>query len=72
MKKRVLLVYTSFNTFVEADYHILSLKYSVDKYEFRANKKAKAIAVQLLKQFLFLLLNLRSYDAVYVWFGDYH
>ncbi|WP_167616523.1 glycosyltransferase [Maribellus sediminis] len=72
MKKQILFVYTSFNTFVSVDYKILSSKYTVDKYEFQANRKLGTMFIQLLKQLAFLILNLKKYDAVYVWFGDYH
>ncbi|NQU52695.1 MAG: glycosyltransferase family 4 protein [Bacteroidetes bacterium] len=72
MKRRILLVHTSYSPFVKTDYEILSTEHKVDKYQYIASKGLLKTAFQLSKQFLFLLVNIYSYDIVYVWFADYH
>ena len=72
MGKKILLVYTSFNSFVKSDYDILSSAHQVDKFHFSATKKFWTIAVQLIRQFVFLLFHIWKYDVVFIWFGDYH
>ncbi len=71
-KKKVLLIYPSFSTFVKSDYKILSSKYIVDKYHFQPANKLMSMAFQLLKQLTTLLLRGWSYHTFYIWFGDYH
>ncbi|WP_321348211.1 glycosyltransferase family 4 protein [uncultured Draconibacterium sp.] len=72
MNKRILLIHTNFSSFVRTDYEILSLKFMVDKYHYSSSKGILNTAFQLLKQFIFLLLNIRKYDLIYIWFADYH
>jgi len=71
-KKKVLLVYNNYSSFVARDNQLLSLSYNVQQYRFRAVKGLAGTAKEILKQLLFLLLNARKYDAVFIWFADYH
>ncbi len=70
--KSVLFVYTHFSTFVSKDYDILSTAYRVDKYHFLSIKSPFRLGLQLLRQFFYLLVFILKYDAVFVWFADYH
>jgi len=70
--QKILFVYSNFSTFVAKDYEILSSAYRVRKYRFRAIKGLVATGFGLIKQFLFLILNIWRYKAVYIWFADYH
>jgi len=71
-KKKILLVYTNFSTFVEQDYTILSEKYCVDKYHFILSKNAFSFFYQFLRQFFTLLIHGWKYDVFFIWFADYH
>ena len=71
-KKTVLLLYTNYSTFVAKDYAILSKGYNVIKYEFKPQKKLSRMLIELLKQKLFLLINIWKVDIVYSWFSDFH
>lgn len=70
--KSVLFFYNNFSSFVRTDFEILSSAYSVRKYGFKPVKGLINTGIELVKQFFFLLLNIWEYDAVYVWFADYH
>lgn len=70
-KKKILFVYQNFSSFVSTDYDILSLNYSVKKYQFKPVKGLLKTFTSLLKQFGYLLLHIWKYDAVYIWFADY-
>ena len=71
-KKKVLLVFTNFSSFVARDYQILSSTYDVHQYRFNAIKGLAATAKEIIRQFLFLAFHVREYDAAYIWFADYH
>lgn len=71
-KKKILLIYTNYSSFVNADYEILSSKYEVIKYQFKPVKGLVKNAYQFLKQLIFLLINAGKYDAFFIWFADYH
>ncbi len=71
-KKKVLLVYTNFSSFVEKDYQILSSAYKVHQYQFHAVKGFAATAKEIIKQCFYLTFHVMKYDAVYIWFADYH
>jgi hypothetical protein len=71
-KKKILLVYFSFSTFVEQDYKILSEKYKVDKYHYIHSKRTFIFFYQFLRQFFFLLFRGWKNDAFLIWFADYH
>lgn len=72
MKKKVLLIYSDYHTFVKADYEILSGKCEVDRYQFQSFKRLFPFVYQYLKQIIFLLINGWEYDIFYIWFADYH
>jgi glycosyltransferase involved in cell wall biosynthesis len=71
-KSRILFIYSNFSSFVEKDYKMLSSVYEVDQYRFRAIKGLVGTGIELIRQFIFLILNIWKYDAVFVWFADYH
>lgn len=71
-KKRILLIYSGYSSFVRADYEILTKKYEVDRYAFKPSKKIIPFTGQLLKQFFFLLFSGWRYDRFFIWFADYH
>jgi glycosyltransferase involved in cell wall biosynthesis len=71
-RKSILFVYSHFSSFVSSDYNTLSAIYKVNKYHFKAIKSVFGIGFELLRQFFFLLFNIWKYDAVFVWFADYH
>ncbi len=71
-KKRILFVYTGFSTFVKNDFDILNSTHSVEKYHFAAVKGIAKNALEIVKQFFFLLLHGWKFDLFYCWFADYH
>jgi glycosyltransferase involved in cell wall biosynthesis len=72
MKKKILFIYTNYSTFVKTDFEILSSEHEVAKYQFKPVKGLIKTAVQFIKQKIFLLLNIWKFDAVFIWFADYH
>lgn len=70
-QKKILFVYQNFSSFVSADYEILSLNYLVTKYQFSPTKGLIKTFISLFYQLVYLLINFRKYDAVYIWFADY-
>lgn len=72
MKKKILFIYINFTSFVKTDFEILSAKYNVQKYHFKPVKGVIKAAIELLKQCLFLSINFWRYDAIFIWFADYH
>ena len=71
-KKRVLLVFVNFSSFVKADFEILSSFFNVTKYQFKPVKGIIATGIELLKELLFLIFKGHRYDGIFIWFGDYH
>ena len=72
MKKKILFIYTNYSTFVKTDFEILSSLHEVVKYQYKPVKGLFKTAVQFLKQFFYLLFNILRFDAVFIWFADYH
>lgn len=72
MKKKILLIYTNYSSFVNADYEILTSEYEVAKYQFKPVKGLIKNACQFLKQLIFLLFKAWKYDGFFIWFTDYH
>lgn len=70
-KKRILFVYTNFSSFIKTDFEILSEVHQVNKYQFKPRNGFQGF-FELLKQFLFLLINGWKYDIFFIWFADYH
>ncbi len=71
-RKSVLFVYTSFSSFVNNDYEILSVEYNVVKYRFLPVKGVLRNGWQIIRQFFFLLLFGWKFDLLFCWFADYH
>jgi len=71
-KKSILFVYVNYSTFVKADFEILSSFAKVEKYQFKPGKGIIITGIKLIKQFISLIINIWKYDAVFVWFADYH
>jgi glycosyltransferase involved in cell wall biosynthesis len=71
-KKKILFVHTTMSTFVKTDFEILSQNYEVKKYLFKPVKGFVNTAIQFVKQFFYLLFQIWKFDAVFVWFADYH
>ncbi len=72
MKKKILFIYTNYSTFVETDFEILASEHEVVKYQFKPVRGLLKTAVQLIKQKIYLLLHIWKFDAVFIWFADYH
>jgi hypothetical protein len=72
IKRKAILIYTSFSTFVREDYQILSSEYEVTKYHFIALKSVCKLLNSLFKQFFFCLFYLKRYELIFIWFADYH
>jgi glycosyltransferase involved in cell wall biosynthesis len=72
MKKKILFIYTNYSTFVKTDFEILASEHEVSKYQFKPVRGFLKTAIQLIKQKIFLLFNIWKFDAVFVWFADYH
>ncbi len=70
--KSILFFYTNYTSFVRTDFEILSSVYTVRKYQFKPVTGLVNTAVELIKQFWFLALNIWKCDAVFTWFADYH
>lgn len=51
---------------------MLSGEFHVRKYQFKPSKGLIKTSLNLLKQFLYLTVAIWRYDAVYIWFADFH
>jgi glycosyltransferase involved in cell wall biosynthesis len=71
-RQSILFVYINFSSFVKADYEILSEYATVTKYQFKPVKGLVRTGIELFRELWFLIFNIRKYDAVFIWFGDYH
>lgn len=71
-KKKILLVYTNYSTFVRTDYEILSGEFEVIRHPVLFGKGILNHFRGFLKQFIFLLFNCRKFDVYYIWFADSH
>jgi glycosyltransferase involved in cell wall biosynthesis len=70
--RSILFFYNNYTSFVRTDFEILTSVYQVRKYQFKPVKGLVNTAIELIKQFLFLSVHIWKYDAVYIWFADYH
>jgi hypothetical protein len=68
---RILFIYTRTSTFINGDLDILSGRHIVTSLEVDNSTPSKQLFA-LIKEFFFLLANIKSYDVVYIWFADYH
>jgi glycosyltransferase involved in cell wall biosynthesis len=71
-KKQILFIHTTWSTFVKTDFEILSEQFEVTRYQFKPVKGFLKTAIQFVKQFFYLLFKISKFDAVFVWFADYH
>jgi glycosyltransferase involved in cell wall biosynthesis len=72
MKKKILFIYTNYSTFVKTDFEILLSQHDVVKYQFKPVRGLLKTAFQLIKQKIYLLINIWKFDAIFIWFADYH
>lgn len=70
--KSILFFYNNFTSFVRTDFEILSSVYQVRKFQFKPVKGIFKTGFEIIKQFIFLVIHIWKYDAVFVWFADYH
>lgn len=71
-KQSILFIYVNYSSFVKVDFEILSSFANVTKYQFKPGKGIFSTGIELLKELIFLILNMFKFDAVFIWFGDYH
>ncbi|WP_321997381.1 glycosyltransferase family 4 protein [Draconibacterium orientale] len=71
-KSKILFVYSPWTTFTKTDYDILAAKYDVVKYQFKPVKGNFKTAREILKQLVFLLINIWQFKMIYIWFADSH
>ena len=71
-KSKTLFIYSTWTTFTNTDYNILATKYKIVKYQFKPVKGNIKTAIELIKQFFYLLFNIWRFDSVYIWFADSH
>ncbi len=71
-QKKLLLIYTSYSSFVKADYEMLSSACHVTRYQFKPEKGGILLAVQFLKQLSFFLFCGFRYNFFLIWFADIH
>ncbi len=71
-QESILFIYTSFTQFVKTDFEILSSVYKVKESRFKPVHGLINTALEMTRQFFFLLFNVHRFDAVYIWFADYH
>ena len=72
MKQNILFTYTNYSTFVKTDFEILSSEHNVIKYQFKPVRGLFKTAFQFIRQLFFLFINIWKFDAVFIWFADYH
>ena len=71
-RPKILLVYPSWSTFVKSDYEILSNEFDVLTYHFKPAKGGMKVGIELVKQAIFLTVNIFRFSKVYIWFADQH
>lgn len=72
-QKRILFIYLSPSSFVNADREILKENYEVTEFQFFSSPQNNLrIPFIWLVQFFWLVKHIRSADLVYGWFADYH
>jgi len=70
-RQKALFIYTRLSTFVKGDLDILSESFAVTTLQVNNTSQSKQL-ISLIRQFVFLLFNIRKFDFVYIWFADYH
>ena len=71
-KDKILFIYPLFSTFVKADFDILSERFVVSKHQYVHKKQVAQHLLSQIKLLFWLLGNISSSKAVYIWFADYH
>jgi len=71
-KKKILLVYHYYSSFVRHDFEILNEAFNVTRYYFRSNNNPLRMLKELIKFFIYLIVKIHKFDAVFCWFSDYH
>lgn len=72
MKKKILFIYTNYSSFVKTDFEILASENEVTQYQYKPVKGMSGNVIQILKQLFFLVFNIWRFDAIFIWFADYH
>lgn len=72
MKKKILFIYTNYSSFVKTDFEILASENEVTQYQYKPVKGMSGNVIQILKQLFFLVFNIWKFDAIFIWFADYH
>jgi len=70
-KNHILFIKVSHSSFINADEKLLRNHFPVDTYFYGTDKGFKA-GIAIIKMMMFLLLNIRKYALIYIWFADYH
>jgi glycosyltransferase involved in cell wall biosynthesis len=71
-KKKVLLIYQNYSTFVKEDFEILSSSFDVTKYYFKSSKNPFIFLFEFVKLFCYSIFQIPRHNIVYSWFADYH
>jgi glycosyltransferase involved in cell wall biosynthesis len=69
---KILLLHKGFSSFVRADFELLTKHFEVQLYYLKPSKNVFGFFYYHFRFALFLLFNLRKFDLIYSWFGDYH
>jgi glycosyltransferase involved in cell wall biosynthesis len=71
-KKKILMIYTNYSSFVRNDYEILCSEFEVARYQVALTKGIFNLAFCLIKEFIYLILNIWRFNVIFIWFADYH
>lgn len=70
-QQKLLFIYTNLSTFVKGDLDALQPYYQITTSRFNLNT-GKQVVLNFIKQFFWLLIHIRKFKKIYIWFGDYH
>lgn len=70
--KKILFVYSQWQSFVKEDFHLLSDDFNVQKLHFELNKKPYSFIKGQVFGIFSLLWQIPRRDLVFIWFCDYH
>lgn len=72
-KQRVLFICLSRSTFVDSDIQLLKQKYDVREFKFFSGSNSNyLIPIRFIKQFIWLLKEIKNADLIFGWFVDLH
>ncbi len=71
-RKRLILFYQSFSTFVKEDFKILRKEFEVSTFQFNSSKNLLYFLLSIIRQLIFSFQKVPFNDVVYIWFADYH